>query len=158
MLAGDYNARDIDWGDPVLDLFCTNKHSFFKTIDTIPRIFDHDGIILVDMTLKAQINKKPQRRVRVWSKADWNLMKTETTAFCDDFIKTGEDRSVESNWELLASHLKEMQHNQHMLQYPLAHNQTEVAVLQETSAVPQNQEVDKPNTQGSLRAYTEWDP
>ena len=101
ILAGDYNDHAIDWDDLVLDLVCTNKPSFFKTIDTIPR-----------MTLKAQINKKPQRRVCVWSKADWNLMKMETTAFCDDFIKTGEDRSVESDWELLASHLKEMQHNQ----------------------------------------------
>ena len=146
VLAGDFNARDIDWDelvptseckkkglcnelisilgeaelhqmqrentrqDAVLDLFCTNKPSFVKTIDTIPGISDHDGIILVDMTLKAQINKKPQRRVPVWSKADWDSMKTETTAFCDDFIRMGKERSVESNWELLASHLKKMQH------------------------------------------------
>ena len=147
VLAGDFNARDIDWDnlvptseckkkglcnemisilgeaelhqmqrentckDAVLDLFCTNKPSFVKTIDTIPRISDHDGIILVDMTLTAQINKKPQRRVPVWSKADWDSMKTGTTAFCDDFIRMGKDHSVESNWELLASHLKKMQHN-----------------------------------------------
>ena len=38
-------------------------------------------------------------------------MKTETTAFCDDFIKMGQDLRVESKWEMLASHLKKMQHN-----------------------------------------------
>ena len=114
-ILGEAELHQMQWEntrkDAVLDLFCTNKPSFVKTIDTIPGISDHDGIILVDMTLKAQINKKPQRIVPVWSKADWDSMKTETIAFCDDFIRMGKDRSVETNWELLASHLKKMQHN-----------------------------------------------
>ena len=92
--------------DAVLDLFCTKELSFVKMIDIIPGISDHDGIILVDMTLK-----KPQRKVPVWSKADWDSMKTETIAFCANFIRIGEGCSIESNWELLAFHLKMTQHN-----------------------------------------------
>ena len=84
VVAGDFNARDIDWDvllptadcnkktlcnrlisilgeaelhhlqrentrqDAMLDLFCTNKPSLVKAIDTIPGISDHDGIIFVE--------------------------------------------------------------------------------------------------------------
>ena len=145
IVAGDFNARDIDWDslvptpeckkkglcnklietlsegqlhqlqrentreDAILDLFCCNKPSLLKSIDTIPGISDHDGIIIADMYLKAQINKKPQRRIPIWSKANWEAMKTETTAFCTDFVQTCEERSVEDNWDLLADHLKTTQ-------------------------------------------------
>ena len=82
-----------------MDLFCTNKPSLVKAIDTItiPGISDHDGIILVDMYQKAQINKKPQRRVPVWSKANWDAMKVDTVTFCTEFLDNGVDRDVESN-------------------------------------------------------------
>ena len=142
VVAGDFNARDIDWDrlvpasdckkkglcsklisilgdaqlqqlqrentreDAVLDLFCTNNPSLVKAIDTIPGISDHDGIILVDMYLKAQINKKPQRRIPVWSKANWEAMKIETTDFCKEFMHGCEDRSIEANWKLFSDHLK----------------------------------------------------
>jgi len=43
-------------GDAVLDLFCVNNPSLVKCIQTIPGIYDHDGIILADMWLRAQIN------------------------------------------------------------------------------------------------------
>ena len=43
----------------VLELLCTSKPSLLKSIETIPGISDHDGIIMADFYLSAQINKIP---------------------------------------------------------------------------------------------------
>ena len=80
--------------------------SLVKAIDTI---FDHDGVILVDMYLKAQINKKLQQRIPVWSKANWETMKVETTTFCTAFMYSFDECSVEDNWKMFADHLKSTQ-------------------------------------------------
>jgi len=63
----------------------------------------------VDMCLKAQINKKPQRRIPLWSKANWDAMKADTVTFCTEFLDSGVSRDVESNWDLLATHLRSIQ-------------------------------------------------
>ena len=147
IVAGDFNARDIDWDDfaptrdckkkglcnrlinilvegelhqlqrectredAILDLYCTNKPSFVKSIDTIPGISDNDGIILVDMCLKAQVNKKPQRKVPIWSKASWDAMKEDTESFSAKFIEDAASRSVEGNWSCLVDHIKVIHSN-----------------------------------------------
>ena len=144
-MAGDFNARDIDWdsltptqecrkkglcdklisilgegqvhqmqrentrGDAILDLFCTNKPSLVKSIGTIPGLSDHDGIVLADILVKAQINKKPQRRVFVWSKDNWDAIKSETIAFSEEFMTSYRDMSVEENWDTLVNHLMSSQ-------------------------------------------------
>ena len=115
----------------------TNKPSFVKTIDTIPGISDHD---------KAQNNKNLREE---------NMMMTETNAFCTDFITMYQDRNVETNWDLLASHLKKMQHTPHP--HPLAHNQAEADVSYEASAFPQTKKVIPTQSLGSLQAHAEWD-
>ena len=56
------------------------------------------------------------------------MMMTETNAFCTDFIAMYQDRNVETNWDLLASHLKKMQHTHHPHPHPHAHNQAEADV------------------------------
>ena len=63
------------------------------------------------MSLKAQTNKKPQRRIPLWSKANWDAMKAETVTFCTEFLDSGVSRDVESNWDLLAvaTHLRSIQ-------------------------------------------------
>ena len=43
----------------VLELLCTSKPSLLKSIETIPGFSDHDGIIMADFYLSAQINKRP---------------------------------------------------------------------------------------------------
>ena len=105
----DQMQREHTRNDAILDLFCTNKPSLVKVIDTIPGISDHDGIILVDMYLKAQISKKPQRRVPVWSKANWEEIKKDTTTFCTEFVNSSGSRSVEDSWDLFVTHLKSIQ-------------------------------------------------
>ena len=42
----------------VLELLCTSKPSLLKSIETIPGISDHDGVIMADFYLSAQINKR----------------------------------------------------------------------------------------------------
>ena len=103
--------RENTRGDAILDLFCTNKPSLVKSIGTIPCLSDHDGIVLADILVKAQINKKPQRRVCVWSKANWDAIKSETIAFSEEFMTSYRDRSVEENWDTLLNHLKSSQEN-----------------------------------------------
>ena len=95
--------------DAILDMFCTNKPSFVKSIDTIPGISDHDGIILVVMCLKAQVNKKSQRKVPIWSKANWDAMKEDTKSFSAKFVEDAASRSVEGNWSCLVDHIKVIQ-------------------------------------------------
>ena len=61
--------------DAILDLFCMNKPGLMKNIDTIPDISDHDGVIIVDTAVRAQLNKKTQWKVPIWKRADWETMK-----------------------------------------------------------------------------------
>ena len=53
------------WKDAMFDLSCTNKPGLVKSPKTKPGISDHDGIILDDMELMAQTNKKPSRMVPI---------------------------------------------------------------------------------------------
>ena len=69
--------------DAILDLSGTNKPFLAKAMGTIPGLSDHDGIVLADILVKSQINKKPQRRVSVWSKANWDAMTSDTIAFSE---------------------------------------------------------------------------
>ena len=93
----------------VLDLFCTNKPGLVKNISLTPGISDHDGVVVVDMALKAVINKKPQRRIPLWSKADWDKIKSDTMNFSNNFTNTSADRSPEENWALFKDHIKTVQ-------------------------------------------------
>ena len=45
----------------------------------------------------------------MWSKANWDATKAETVAFCTEFPDGGADRDAETNWDLLAAHLKSIQ-------------------------------------------------
>ena len=45
----------------------------------------HDCYV-ADCNLKAQIAKKPQRKVYWWSKADWLKIKRLTTMFAESFL------------------------------------------------------------------------
>ena len=100
--------RECTWDGAIFDLFCINNPSPVKAIDTIPGISDHDGIILVDLHLKAQINKKP-RRIPLWSRANWEAIKAESLSFCGNFLKTCSARDASTNWDLFVMLIQEMQ-------------------------------------------------
>ena len=54
----------------ILDLFCTNKPGLIKDVTLIPGFSDHDGVVIVDTFIKAEINKKPRLSILLWSKAN----------------------------------------------------------------------------------------
>ena len=90
----------------ILDLFCTTKPGLIKNVSLIPGISDHDGVIIVDTLLKAVINKKATRRIPVWTKADWDAMKKEASSFCETFLQSYSNRSVEENWQMFKGKMK----------------------------------------------------
>ena len=53
-----------------LDLFCTNKPGLIKNISLVPGISDHNGVVVVDTLLRAEINKKPRRPIPLLSKGN----------------------------------------------------------------------------------------
>ena len=134
--------------DAILDLFCTIKSSLVKVIDTIPGISDHDGVILVDMYLKAQINKKLQRRVPIWSKATWKAMKKDTTIFCAEFLDSSDNDSVEDCWDLFVTPLKSMQVK--YIPGRLTSTRYNISLPYKTSFIPQSQSIPESCSQGSL--------
>ena len=85
--------REPSRGHKLLDLFCCNKPSLVKACISIPGISDHN-IVIADCDLKATINKKPQRKVYQWCKADWQLVKEQTVIFATQFLALALTRTV----------------------------------------------------------------
>ena len=92
----------------VLDLICVNKPGLIKNVAVIPGISDHDGIAVVDTSLKATINKKPRRKIPLWSKADWPEIKRKTTTFAAKYVTECSSRSVQENNNIILKFLKEL--------------------------------------------------
>ena len=71
----------------ILDLFLINKPGLVKEVSTIPGISpnDHD-IVVVDMFISIKPNKKPKRKIYLWSKADWDFIKTKVLEFQKEFF------------------------------------------------------------------------
>jgi len=91
-----------------LDLFCTDKPGLVKSIQTIPGISDHDGIIMVDLSLKAQINKKTSRSIPLWAKANWDLLKEKASSLTSEFLIDCNSRDIYENWKLFEKYIKEL--------------------------------------------------
>ena len=82
--------------DRILDLFCVNKPGILRYTTTIPGISDHE-IIVTDMDLKPQYSKKKPHKVYVYSKADFESIRS-------DINKIGaktDDNSFKLNWYVI---------------------------------------------------------
>ena len=93
--------------DRVLDLFCTNKPGLVKANDTIPGLSDHDTV-LCDMNVKPTVNKKQQRKIHLFSKADWDNIKRETTTFQEKYLAEEGGRTIEENWVVLKNFIDQL--------------------------------------------------
>lgn len=91
----------------ILDLYCTNRPGLVKYSATIPGISDHD-IIVVDSSLKPEYTKKKNRKIYLYSKADWNAMKDEISNFADEFIANMSSLSIDNNWGILKNQLQSL--------------------------------------------------
>ena len=76
--------REPTRGQNLLDLFCYIKPSLVRACISIPGMLDH-SIVLADCDLKANINKKPPRRLYQCFKADWQLVKEQTVILLHNF-------------------------------------------------------------------------
>ncbi len=91
----------------VLDLFCTNKPTLTKHVSVIPGISDH-GIVVADSDIKPQHNKKPPRKIHLFSKADWSKLKEDTLKFQQSYLETEGNKDVEECWQDIKSYLNSM--------------------------------------------------
>ena len=83
--------------DRLLDLFFTNKPNLVKASRTIPGLSDHE-IVMVDSDIKAHINTQAPRHIHLWSKADWQKIKDEASAFRLKFLDNIGNYSVNANY------------------------------------------------------------
>jgi hypothetical protein len=55
------------------------------------------------------LQKKPQRKITIFDKADPDVLKSEVSAFVDNFLSSNpEKQSVDSNWETITDSLSEI--------------------------------------------------
>ena len=90
----------------VLDLFITNKPSLVKNFCNIPNISDHEGAILADTNIRPSFIKKKPQPYLLLSKANWDKMKCEMSAFSAEFHKQSSLKSVDENWDLFKNALQ----------------------------------------------------
>ena len=91
----------------LLDLYCTNRPGLVTSIDTVPGISDHD-IVVVNTKIKARLTKKPRRPVKQWSKADWDIIRKETTTFRGKFLSEYQERDEDTNYSDFQQHVDDM--------------------------------------------------
>ena len=84
----------------ILDLFCTNKPGLVKACYSIPALSDHD------CDIKAQVSKKPPRRIFKWTKSNWDLIRSEVSKFKEKFLSEYTSRSVEDNYNEVSKYLE----------------------------------------------------
>ena len=90
----------------VLDLFFTNKPSLIKDITVIPDISDHDAVV-VDAVITIKPNRKLPRRIRQWSKTDWDKVRELVTRYRDSYFHKASSQLVEDNYKSFQDFIKE---------------------------------------------------
>jgi hypothetical protein len=90
-----------------LDLFMTNSPSLINRVEPSPGISDHD-VVLIDTTLRAKFTKQSRRSIYLYKKGDWDALRSDLQAFVDGFVTQQGNRSVESLWQSLVTHLNEL--------------------------------------------------
>ena len=91
----------------ILDLYSTNKPDLVKTCKAILGI-SYDHAVVVEMSVRAQISKKPPRKVCLWSKAPWDDMPCETRSFAQSYQENSTQRNVHQNYECIEILIKPM--------------------------------------------------
>ena len=87
-------------GTNTLDLLFTDTPSLVSKVSAAPGLSDHDTII-VDHQLKASINKKKEREVPLYGKADWDGLRKHIKTLASDYLRANppdDRRSLHNNW------------------------------------------------------------
>ena len=103
--------REPTRGQNLLDLFCCNKPSLIKSINSIPGISDHN-IVLADCKLKPSIINKPQRKIyQNISKADWRSIREQTVVLAENFLASASTRNINENYNKFKEYLEEIMYS-----------------------------------------------
>lgn len=90
-------------GDNILDIFLSNRPSFVNRIECLPGISDHD-MVLVDSDIIAKRNRPVKREIRLWKKANTDLLEQELDTFSSNFMNS---YALETPVEYLWNYFKE---------------------------------------------------
>lgn len=98
-------------GCSTLDLIFTNKPDSVVNLDTMPglsTVNDHD-IVTADILGTIPVNRKAPRKVYKWNRGDIPGLRSATTTFASDYLKTCNIRTVNENFEVIKSFLQDAQ-------------------------------------------------
>ena len=73
----------------------------------IPGISDHDAVV-VDTVITIKPDHKLPRRIRQWSKTDWDKVREEVTQYRDFYFHKAFSQPVEDNYKSFQDFIKEM--------------------------------------------------
>ena len=74
----------------------------------VPGISDHE-VVLVTLNLKPKLNKKVQRKVYLYGKANMENLRADMTNFQDSFLNSDPDsRNVQTNWNMFKEKISEL--------------------------------------------------
>ena len=97
----------IQYTPPQLRCGGYNKPGLTKSVNVIPGLSDHE-IVCADCNIRARITKKTPRKIHLWSKADWQSLRTKLCEFRDDFISSCHLRSVEENYSKFKNEIESL--------------------------------------------------
>ena len=69
--------------DNTLDLFVTNRPNKVLRVDVLPGVSDH-GMVFTELDMRPVKQKQKPRRVPIYRKAEWELMKEDMRSLHND--------------------------------------------------------------------------
>ena len=83
----------------------TTNPNIIQNVEVLPGISDH-CIVLFDISGKPKLQKKPQRKIFEFDKADPEVLKSEVSLYVQRFLSSNpENKSVNSNWTYITDSL-----------------------------------------------------
>ncbi|XP_072046546.1 uncharacterized protein [Amphiura filiformis] len=71
-------------GDNTLDIVLTNRPSLVNRCEGAPGLIDHD-IVFTDMNVRAYRRKPVRRKIFLWKRADWDVIRHRVKSWSDNF-------------------------------------------------------------------------
>ncbi len=91
-------------GENILDLVCTSHPGFIKNLEHVPLFSDHEGL-LFRVASRASLQRAQPTTAFKWSRANFEAIREQLSNFCEEYLHTARERSVESNWKAIRDKL-----------------------------------------------------
>lgn len=92
----------------VLDLLVTTNPNLIENICVVPGISDH-LVVLFDICMKPKFQKKPQRKIYMFGKANIDALKSDVADFVNNFLQSNPgEQNCDSNWKTIRNNLTEL--------------------------------------------------